>query len=145
MEAVPPPLPGERRSWFSRHWYWLVPLALAAVGGCVFMFISAVMGVLRSTDVYREAVARAVASPALVAETGTPLREGFFTAGSVVYRGANGKAQLVIPMRGPISNATVYVVATKSDGRWHYDEVVARVDKTGHRVDLSDRRTPPRK
>jgi hypothetical protein len=138
MEAIPPPLPGERRSWFSRHWYWLVPAIVVVLVGCGFALYSAIMSVMRSSDVYKMAVARAVASPALAAEMGTPIREGFFTAGSVVYRGTNSTAQLVIPLRGPLSNATVFVTATKPDGTWHYDQLVARVDETGHRVDLSD-------
>jgi hypothetical protein len=68
------------------------------------------------------------ASAAVSAALGTPIKEGFFTSGSVNVSGPSGKAELAIPISGPKGSATVYVEAAKSMGQWSFSKLVVAIE-----------------
>ena len=70
-------------------------LFLAFVGSIVVIVFSA----MKSTDVYKEALARAKADPAVI-------------------EAASGESNLAIPISGPKGKGTIYVSANKSLGRY---------------------------
>src|SRR5262245_45905380 len=118
--------PGER-GWWSRNWKWVVPVGcLSPVVVCcggIGVLLTFVFGAIKSSEPYREAVARAEASPALQAELGQPIQPGFFPTGSIhvgfdAPGGQTGRADLSIPVSGPKGTATVRAVAEKSDAGW---------------------------
>lgn len=88
------------------------------------------------SDVYREALARAKASPGVVRSLGEPLREGLFVSGSIQVTGPSGNAELAIPLSGPRGKGTIYLEARKSAGRWNYSRLLVEVTATGERIDL---------
>jgi hypothetical protein len=135
---VPPPLPGRRTpGWWDRNWKWLVPVlavgAILVVAGLIF----SLMAIMRSSDAYSIAVARAKSSTPVANEIGTPIDDGFIFTGSINVRGRSGKADLAIPIHGPKGKATIYVDARKADGEWHFDHLIVQVSQTGHRIDLA--------
>lgn len=126
------PLP----TWLSRHWRWFVP-AISLAGVLVVLgFITVIISVMRQSDVYQLAVARAKASPEVTAVLGVPVKEGFFLKGNIHVSTQTGQAQLEIPLEGPKAYATVYVEATKTQGVWHFDQLVVIVEPLGPRIDL---------
>jgi len=98
--------------------------------GCftvVFLFIVFVGSILvivfsamRSTAVYKEALARANTDPAVIEALGSPIKDGFLVSGNTYMNGASGKSNLVIPISGPKAKGTIYVSANKSLGQWNY-------------------------
>ncbi len=128
--TLPPP------TWLSRHWRWFVPTIGLAGVLVVFGFISVIIAVMRQSDVYQLAVARATASPAVVAAIGTPVKEGFFLKGNIHVSSHSGQAQLEIPLEGPRASATVYVEATKAHDVWQFDLLTVQVEPAGPRIDL---------
>jgi hypothetical protein len=133
------PMP-DRRGWWARNWKWFVPtgclvmvlLVVALVAGTFTM----VMGMMRGSDAYDEAMRAARANPALVAAIGTPIEEGSLVSGAYEDNGATGKASLAIPVTGPRGNATIYIEGAKSAGEWRYDVLVAEVEATKERIEL---------
>ncbi len=130
----------ENRSWWSRNWKWFVPVGclsllvlFAAFVGSIF-FVAA--GAMKSSDAYKDAVAQAQASPAVVEALGTPIKTGFFTSGSVNTTGPGGDAALSIPISGPKGKATIQVEAKKSGGEWTYSTLVVEVENPQQRIDL---------
>ena len=68
MPSSPPPIPQPPPpGWWSRHWKWAVPVLVGSVlclfVACVFMFITAVFGVIKSAEPYKVPLAKAVANP----------------------------------------------------------------------------------
>ena len=117
------------QTWLQKNTKWIV-LAAVALGILLLgLFIAAIVMIastaMRSNDVYREALARAQASPVLVERLGTPIEAGFFTSGSINVNGPAGNADLAIPIRGPRGEATVNVVAEKRGGVWIYESIRA--------------------
>ena len=159
MDNVPPPFvppgqppypgqpmypgqPPRTRSWWSRNWLWFVPtgclglLLLIAlfVGGIVFF----VFGVIKSSDVYKTAVAQAKANPRVTDALGTPISEGIVLSGSINTSGDTGNADLNIPVSGPKGKGTIFVTANKSGGIWYYSKMNVHVDGTGENIDINE-------
>jgi hypothetical protein len=107
-------------------------LLVAFVGSIALIVFSA----MKSTDVYKEALARTKANPAVIEALGSPITEGFLVSGNTNVNGASGEANLSIPISGPNGKGTVYVAASKSLGRWNYSGLVVEIGKSHQRIDL---------
>jgi Cytochrome oxidase complex assembly protein 1 len=147
MEQTPPSiLPTAKPNWWMRNWKWFVPLGCFSL---VVLFVGLVTSVVliafsavKSTDVYKDAVARAKSHPAVIEALGSPITEGVLVSGNTNVNGASGEANLSIPISGPKGNGTVYVAAKKSLGRWNYSGLVLEINKTHQRIDLLEGSTP---
>jgi hypothetical protein len=94
------------------------------------------MGSLKSPDAYKEALSRAKADGDVKALLGTPIKEGYWIAGSLEVNGSSGSTDLAIPISGPKGSATLYVEARKVAGRWAYATLEVVAAGSGTRVDL---------
>lgn len=124
--------------WWQRHWKWAVPtlaaLALALFAGLALLVVSAVFGMIKSSDAYQGAMQQLTASPAAATALGTPIRDGWFTMGNIAVNGPSGEANLQIPVSGPKGKGDLFVEATKSAGTWRFQVLVLQVG--GKRIDL---------
>jgi hypothetical protein len=144
---TPPPLPNKRSPvWWSRNWKWFAPVIGVATILLASAFVVSVFSVMRSSEAYSGAVARAKAAPAVIDALGIPIQEGFFFTGNINVTGESGKAELTIPVEGPKGKAALQIEASKARGEWHFDYLVVKVDQTGQKIDLSESShgsTPP--
>src|SRR5712691_12188018 len=136
-----PPIPTERKgNWWTQNWKWFVPTGCLTILLLFAAFIVStsliVFGALKSTDVYKDAVAKAKANPAVIEALGSPIEEGMFVSGNTSATGASGESNLAIPISGPKGKGTIYVVATKVAGEWKPSTLVVEVEKTKERIDL---------
>lgn len=133
-------------NWWIRNWKWFVPvgcftlmlLFLAFVGSILLIVFSA----MKSTDVYKDALARAKTNPAVIDALGSPIKERFFMSGNTNVNGASGKSNLAIPISGPKGKGTIYVSAQKSLGEWNYSGLIVEIGQTHQRIDLLQKSTP---
>jgi hypothetical protein len=141
VDEVPPPIPPTTRpNWWKRNWKWFVPLGCFSIAVLFVIFIGSIALIvfiaIKSTDVYKDALARAKANSAVIEAVGSPITEGFLVSGNTNVNGASGEANLSIPISGPKGKATIYVAATKSLGQWNYSGLVAEIEKTHQRINL---------
>ena len=113
-------------------------LFLVFVGSIIVIVFSA----MKSTDVYKEALARAKADPAVTEALGSPIKEGFLVSGNTNVNGASGESNLAIPISGPKGKGTIYVSANKALGQWNYSGLVVEVGQTRERIDLLHKSAP---
>ena len=140
MEA-PPPLPLQPRgNWWTRNWKWFVPTGcftiLILFAAFITLIVMIVFSAMKSSDVYKDALKRAKAEPAVIEALGSPIKDGMFVSGRTNVNGASGEANLAIPIYGPKGEGTLYLVAEKSVGAWNYSNLVVEVKKTKNRIDL---------
>jgi len=102
---------------------------------CIVFFVFSVM---KSSDAYKIAVARAKNDPRVIAALGTPIAEGMFTSGKTNVNGPSGEADIAIPISGPKGKGTIYAVATKSEGTWSFSKLDVKIEGTGETVDLNE-------
>jgi hypothetical protein len=146
MDEIPPPVPlTPQPNWWKRNWKWLVPTGCLSIAVLFVAFVASVVLIVftavKSTDVYKDALTRAKAHPAVIEALGSPITEGFLVSGNTNVNGASGEANLSIPISGPKGKGTIYVAATKSLGRWNYSGLIMEIAKTHQRIDLLQRPT----
>jgi len=108
---TPPPLPKTsppRKDWVGRNLAWFVPLLILFVVVGIGGFVVLIEILLKSSDAYTGALARAESSPPVMAALGTK------------------------------GSATIYVAATRSLGAWHFNKMIVQVAATREQIDLSD-------
>jgi hypothetical protein len=126
-------------NWLERNLKWFVPVVvITGFVGVIGGFALTLFTVMRSTDAYKGAVARARDDDAVMQTLGTPIREGWIVTGSFHVSGPSGNADLAIPISGPKGDAEIYVEAKKSLGQWQFLHLIVEIQKTGQRIDLSD-------
>ena len=113
----------------------LVPVLF--LGGCALAIFFFAMGVLKQTDAYKTALARAQANPAVIEAIGSPISQTGIVSGNNNVTGATGEANLSIPLKGPKGKATLYVEAKKSTDVWYFQTMVVKIEKTGERIDVN--------
>lgn len=91
---------------------------------------------LSNSDPAKLAVTTAQASPALIAQLGTPIRKGWLVSGSIEFRPAAGQAHLEIPVSGPKARGTLYVEAQKHAGSWRLELLQYGATNSSERLDL---------
>src|SRR6266480_2425191 len=135
-----------RSNWWKRNWKWFVPLGCFTMALLFLVFVGSILVIvfsaMKSTDVYRDALARAKTDPAVIEALGSPMKNGFLVSGNTNVNGASGESNLAIPISGPKGKGTIYVSATKSLGRWNYSGLVVEVNGTHERIDLLQTAAP---
>lgn len=106
--------------------------------GFVLLIAMLVFGAMKSTDVYKTALAAARDNPEVVEALGTPIKDGMFVTGKTNVDGASGEATFAIPISGPKGSGTLYVTATKSAGRWEYQTLEVQIGSSNERIPLEN-------
>jgi hypothetical protein len=134
--AAPAPMPNQGRSWLGRNWKKL--LAAMFLCGAVFVvgIFTLIMGAMRSSDVAKEAIARAQSNQLVAQRLGAPISEGWLVSGSINVSPGAGDADLFLPISGPKGKGAVYVRAQKTAGSWEYIMMVATTEGSNDRIDL---------
>jgi hypothetical protein len=132
--AIPKP------NWWNRNWKWFVPVGCFTLVLFFAVFVGSILVIvfsaMKSTDVYREALARAIADPAVIEALGSPIKDGFLMSGNTNVNGAAGESNLAIPISGPKGKGTIYVSANKALGQWNYSGLVVEIGQTRQRIEL---------
>lgn len=136
---TPPPLPAAKSGgWLSRNWVWVVILGFLLFVTCIAGGVFGLLAIMKSSDAYTGAVARASSNQAVVGALGSPVKEGIFFTGNISEGNSSGKANLMIPLHGPKGKGSLFVLATRSEGEWDFDKLVLKVEGSGQRIDVLD-------
>lgn len=109
----------------------------AAVAAFVVVLVVFVFGVIKKSDVYKEALSRVQSDPRVVAALGSPVEPGFMVTGSVhADTEHGGNAEINFPVHGPKGQAKVRAVATRENDVWKYETLRVTPDG-GSPIDLA--------
>ena len=142
MTTPPYPLHPEptQKRWLDRHPMWKIPLGCLTLFflGAVFVTVlfTVITASFRSSDVFKQAMARAAASPEVRAQIGEPIRAARLMSGHLNVNGSTGDADLSIPISGPRGKAVIHAVAVKSGGVWRFSVLQVNVEGQPEGVDL---------
>ena len=135
----------EEASWWQRNRSWALPVG--GCGGCLLLLIlllvgltvgggAALLGGMKSSWPYSEALVRAQSDRRVIEALGEPIEARFWLSGSISVTGPEGDADLAIPLRGPNGSATLYSVARKSAGEWSFERLEVELSGSSQRLDL---------
>ena len=119
-------------------------LPVLFMGGCGLLAFLLATGIIKQSDAYKIALARAQANAAVIEAIGSPTSQTGIVSGNSNVSGAVGDANLSIPLSGPKGKATLYVEAKKSADTWLFQTMVVKIEKAGERIDLNTLPVPAR-
>ena len=122
----------------TNPWVWVgIGCGVLVVGCVVFVAFIAfvVVGAMRSSTPYKDAMQRAQTDPRVIEALGSPIEPGLFISGSINTQNQSGDADINIPVSGPKGKASIHVVGTKDSGRWTYTRMIVTPAK-GEPIDL---------
>lgn len=139
MPPLPPSQP-PRKSWWGRNWKWVVPVGcltpIILCGGFITVIFVAVFGAIKSSDPYKQSLARVQESAEVQEMLGTPIEPSFWAGGSISVENADGNAELVYTVSGPKGSGVVHTSATKSAGTWTFDSLQVQSTSGQQTIDL---------
>jgi hypothetical protein len=125
--AEPPP----KRSWFGRNWGWLLgcgclaPILLCGgVIGIGYYQATNYFNTVKSSDFYKETVAKAKGDPSVKAQLGEPLTEPWWV---VDVADPTGKHVLAVTLTGPKGTGIVAAEADKKGDKWDYKKFEVQI------------------
>lgn len=112
----PPPRPKSRKLWV------VVTAAILSCSVLAAIFVGALLyfvdKVLRSSDLYRMALADAHASPCVVARLGEPIVSKGMPSGNIDEHNGDGSADLTIPIQGSHGKGSLHAAAARDARVW---------------------------
>ncbi len=146
MAAAPQP-GAPQGSWLQRHWGKTLVLGCfgltLAFTALATLIVMVVFGAMKSSDVYKQAVARAKANPQVVEKLGTPIEEGFLVSGNIDASPGRGQAKLTIPISGPKGSATIFADAEKRGAEWEFSVLEVVIEGESGKIELLEEEPPP--
>jgi hypothetical protein len=122
------------------NWKIMVPLALlgsfGACGACIGGVVYGAFSVIKSADVYGEALRQARADVRVTSALGSPLEDGAMPSGSVNVSNDEGHAELSIPVSGPRGAGKLHLSADRAAGTWSYKLLELEVEGQPARINL---------
>src|SRR5689334_19294135 len=129
-----------RQGFWKRNWKWMVPVGCLSMLGCcgcgVGAIVVGVLGVIKQSDVYREALAEVRKDPEAASALGRPIEPSWWLSGNVQTSGGSGHADIMVPVSGPKGEGKVYVQAVKHGSRWKFTRLALEVDGRRDQIDL---------
>jgi hypothetical protein len=108
----------------------------ALIAAFAFSVLAFVFSLIKTSDVYQEAIRAAVSHPEARRQLGEPIETGWFVSGSIQTAGPSGTADVSVPLSGPRASGRVYAVAAKSAGRWQFSVLELEIEGRPNRIDL---------
>ena len=125
---------------FSSNRRRMIPFIVVGAVLVLVLFVGGILAIvfaaIRNSEPYKHAVAAAMSDARVVRKLGQPIQPGWLVTGSIRTSGSSGSADLEIPLRGSLNQATLYVQATKAAGLWQYRTLVVEVQGGLGRIDL---------
>jgi Cytochrome oxidase complex assembly protein 1 len=135
----PPPQPGQpvppKKSGCLKAFLIGCSVLIVLGIGAICALVIFVFGVIKKSDVYREALDKVRADQRVVAALGEPINPGFWVSGNLDVKNQKGTADFTFPITGPKGSAKVHAVAATDGNDWEYSELVVTPD-TGPAIDV---------
>ena len=149
MPTPPYPLHPEplKKSWLERRPLWKIPLGCLILFLLIGIFGSIVMTIIttsfHNSDVYKQAVAKAVENSQVREAFGEPIHPAWFVSGQLKVNGNTGSANLLIPIAGPRGSGSIRAVASKNRGVWRFSDLQVNIKGRSEPLDLLSIQPPP--
>ena len=129
-----------RKGWLELHPQWKIPLGflilVLLVGGFSLIVMTAMMATYHRSEVYQQALAKAVENSQVRDQIGEPIQPAWLISGDLHVSSSTGNANLSIPIAGPRGRGVIRAVASKSAGVWRFTYLQVNVVGQRSSIDL---------
>ncbi len=127
-------------SWFGRNWFWVVPVGclvpVVVCCGGIALIVPFAFGVIKDSQIYKDAVAQAKNDPAVTNALGAPVDADWWVGGQWNDAGDTGTAELMIPLKGSKGSGILYADGTKAGGKWTLNTMRLEVQSSGEKINV---------
>ncbi len=128
-----------QRGWFARNWLWFIPvvviLPIIICAGCCTGIFTVVIGTMKASDPYVQALAAVQEDPRVQEAIGTPIKDvTWFPIGEVNFDNNQGDARFDFDVEGPKGRAHVRTESRMVNGAWSIVELIVTVEATNERI-----------
>jgi len=106
----------------------LIGCSVIIVLGAAFVAVITlvVFGAIKSTDAYKQSLAKVQSDARVQTALGSPIKAGWYVTGHVNFENRKGGADIDYPVSGPNGDAKVHVEASKDepDQPWNFSEIM---------------------
>jgi len=131
------PEPAKRR---GCSWVVIIPLGCLGLAICIAGVVGLVLlratRVVKSSELYTEALAQVQANPEVQEALGSPIEGGMPRSASFHMDGTSGDAEAEIPIAGPKGSGTLHAAAKKTGTKWEFTTLEVTIEATGETIDL---------
>lgn len=106
------------------------------VVGLVGLLLLRATRMVKSSELYTEALAQVQASPEVKEALGSPIEGGMPRSASFHMDDTSGDAEAEIPIAGPKGSGTLYAVAERTGTKWKFTTLEVTIEATGETIDL---------
>lgn len=134
------------KSWFSRHWPWVVPLGCCS--GCFIAFLLFVLGlggalwgvVSEFTDALpvEDAISMVNNDDRVLHYLGDAIESNGFPNGNFSLQDDDGQVDFTLPIKGTKGTGTLVVKGIRTKGVWSYEELYVIVDTADVEINILD-------
>jgi len=133
------------KSWWSRHWKWVVPVGcivpMLGLGGLIALFVFRASNSLKSSEVYVQSLTAVRASMTVELHCGSSITPGVFVRGTIESTDdpPSGRADITYDVRGGRGrcSGTVHAVADRIDGEWTFRTIDLIGNSIDDRIDVA--------
>ncbi|KAF2516431.1 cytochrome c oxidase assembly factor Coa1 family protein [Flavobacterium foetidum] len=128
-----------KKSWWDRNWKWFVPTGCLSIIVLFVLFVGGIFfgvtSLMKESDAYKDAMAKAKINKEVIAQLGTPIEGDGMVSGKIQVNDHSGNCNIQIPIKGPKGTGIIFVTGTKRV-KWKYSEMVVYIEKTDDEIDL---------
>jgi len=133
--------PNKQKNWFGRNWKWAVPSVgcLSIIIVFILLFtamVSKVTGMFQDSVPYTVGMEKLLKNELVIEKLGKPIEANGMSQGNINYENDNGTADLKIPVKGPKGEASLLIIAEKTDDVWTYQTMEVTFEDDGETLDL---------
>jgi hypothetical protein len=129
-----------QKSWLEQHPRWKIPLGCLTLIFLIGVFVTALLTIIttsfRSSDVYKQAMAKATEDLQVREQIGEPVQSAWILRGQLHVNGRSGDADLSIPISGPRGEGLIRAVAYKTEGVWRFTYLQVCITGQSGNIDL---------
>ncbi len=131
----------QQKNWFGRNRKWVIP-SMGCLTLIIITIIFAITMVTKLTGLFKDSVPYTVGMETLqnnefvIEALGEPIESNGVFEGNIRYNDDDGNADLRVPVKGPKGEASLLIIAVKTNGIWNYQTMEVTIDDTNEKINL---------
>jgi hypothetical protein len=129
-----------KKGWLEQRTLWKILfgclILFLLIAGFAIVLITAITASFHNSDVYKQAMAKAIENQQVRAKLGEPIQPAWLISGQLNVNGSTGNANLSIPLSGPRGRGTIRAVAYKNGGVWQFTSLQVNIEGQPATIDL---------
>lgn len=119
------------KNWYQRNKKWFLPTViigpLLLMGCFVLVIITFVTSMMKNSEAYKMTMEEIKSNKECVAALGENIEDGYFIRGNINTTTSSGNANMYIPLKGDLGEATAHSICEREWFKWKIIDLNVKV------------------